>query len=200
MGSERRSEARSVYLTALSGDSLWTQLLTFSLTDCCIMETKKIPPAAESQTRKWLLFCGDGGGYSDFTQVSAVSAAVPHGRDTKWGKRAGFQSRKTRQHTRDAKCVIRLWRWRTLESRNVVDLHLLSYVKTRWSCSQKGGDGECFLPDQCKQWGEEECGNSCTLNKIDGVSGAEHRGIRVSHLSIAGLGEGAQPEGVGMKR
>lgn len=61
VGSECRSEARSVYLTALSGDSLWTRLLTFSLTDCCIMETKKIPPAAESQTHKWLLFCGDGG-------------------------------------------------------------------------------------------------------------------------------------------
>lgn len=82
VGLERRSEACSVYLTALSGDSLWTRLRTFSLTDCCIMETKKIPPAAESQAYKCLLFVGKGG-YSDFTRATAVSAVVQHGRDTK---------------------------------------------------------------------------------------------------------------------
>lgn len=37
-GVECKSKAWLVYLTALSGDSLWTQ--PFSLTDCPIMETK----------------------------------------------------------------------------------------------------------------------------------------------------------------
>lgn len=37
-GVECESKAWSGYLTALSGDSLWTQ--TLSLTDCRIMETK----------------------------------------------------------------------------------------------------------------------------------------------------------------
>lgn len=37
-GMELVSKAWPVYLTALSGDSLWTR--PFSLTDCCIMETK----------------------------------------------------------------------------------------------------------------------------------------------------------------